>query len=193
MGDCHSHFTVLDEILTREEPFDYFLSVGDLGVIPTDVINKWSSRGFSIYGNHDVTESFPRLSIYHELDNLKICGLNGMIKSRTFIRDTSTNISFREILYASHLSNIDILVTHQPPSGIFEDMGEAVLDELVRYMVPKLYIFGHTHKYRLKFYLNTFLLSLPILSNGYGVVYFENEKMTNIEIIIKKNRRMVRI
>jgi len=199
LGDCHNNFSKLDSILTREEPFNFFLSVGDVGTLHSttlqdvDIIDKWKNKGYFVRGNHDDIDFFSQLSIQQDICGLSVSGLNGMLKTRTFLRDTSSNISFKEILYLSHLKNIDILVTHQPPIGLFNNTGEYVFNELLGYLVPKLYVCGHIHAYKLRFFLNTFVISLPMVNKGYGVAYFQGKDLVNLEIILKKGRKTIRI
>lgn len=199
IGDCHGRFDKLDDVLSSEEPFDIFLSVGDVGVVddvtPTylKILEKWKTKGYMIRGNHDNAQFFEPLTIHQEIAGLQVSGLNGMVKSRSFIKDTTNNISFREILYASHLKDIDILVTHQPPFGVFQDEGEQVLQELLHYLVPKIYIFGHIHKYKIKFYLNTFLISLPLINKGHVVAYFDGKELKNIEVVLRKGKKLIRV
>lgn len=199
LGDCHNKFNTLDKILSNEYPFDFFIATGDIGKLNLitsedwSIIKKWQFYGYSVLGNHDDIEIFNRLDINSNICGLTVVGLNGMIKSRNFIKDTHNNVSFREVLYASHLNDVDILVTHQPPTGIHKNIGESVYTELVHYMVPRLYISGHIHKYGLKFYLNTFLISLPLINKGYIVVYFDGRELKNIEIVLKKGKKVIRI
>lgn len=199
IGDCHGNFKKLDAVLTTEEPFDFFISVGDVGslddVNPLNIslIDKWKNKGFMVFGNHDNVQFFNQIEISQEINGIKIAGLNGMLKSRTFLKEQLNNISFREIIYLSHLKDIDILVTHQPPTGLFENVGEPVLAELLNYLVPKIYICGHIHRYKLKFHLQTFMISLPMIHKGYAVAYFQGNDLRNIEIILKKGKKFIRV
>lgn len=200
VGDCHGDFKRLDRVLTDEEPFDFFISVGDFSTISdmksdtnVSIVGKWSDRGYFVRGNHDDTACLKQLELYQEIRNISVAGLNGMIRSKTFARDTHSNISFREILYLSHLGNVDILVTHQAPTGMFRKMGEPVLEELLNYLVPKIYIFGHIHKFKFKFHLNTFVISLPIITSGHAVAYFQGRDLRNIELVFKKGKKFVRV
>ena len=199
VGDCHGNFEKLDAVLTEEAPFDFFISVGDVGtlkdVTPQNIffiVDKWQN-GYFIRGNHDNVEFFNRLELHQEINGLKIASLNGMLKSRTFLKEQLNNISFREVLYLSHLKDIDILVTHQPPTGLFERAGEPVLEELLNYLVPKIYISGHIHSYKLKFHLQTFVISLPMIHKGHVVVYFQGRDLRNIEVVLKKGKKVIRI
>jgi Icc-related predicted phosphoesterase len=200
VGDCHGHFDKLDQILTAEEPFNFFVSVGDVAdlndmalVRNIEVIDKWGGKGYFVRGNHDMVTCFEPLTLHQEINGLTIASLNGIIRSRNFLKDTPNNVSFREILYLSHLTSVDILVTHQPPTGLHKNMGEPVLEELLNYLVPRIYISGHVHKYKLKFHLNTFVISLPMLTKGYAVAYFQGKDLRNIEIILKKGKKFIRV
>jgi predicted phosphodiesterase len=200
LGDIHGNFSKLDEILTEEDPFNFFICVGDvavlndMGLVTTHaIIDKWGDKGYFVYGTHDEVECFTPLTLSQEINGLHISGLNGILKSRNFIKDTARNISFREIMYLSHLHNVDILVTHQPPTGVFNGIGEPVLEELLNYLVPRIYVFGHVHTYRLKFHLNTFMISLPIITKGHAVAYFQGRELRNLEIILKKGKRFIRV
>jgi predicted phosphodiesterase len=199
VGDCHSQLDKLDELLSAEEPFDFFISVGDVAkvkyITPSGlkIIDKWRTKGYFIRGNHDDAEFFNPIRLHQEINGLQIAGLNGIIKSRRFIGDCPNLISFREILYLSHLRDIDILVTHQAPTGIFVDKGEKVLEELLNYLVPKIYIFGHIHEYKLKFRLQTFCISLPLVDKGHAVAYFQGRDLRNLEIILKKGKKTIRV
>jgi len=144
-------------------------------------------------GNHDNVQFFNQLDVLQEIRGIKVSGLNGMLKSRTFLKDTPNNISFREVLYLSHLRDVDILVTHQPPTGLFNKVGESVFEEMLNYFIPKIYICGHVHRYKLKFHLNTFIISLPVIEHGYAVAYFQGRDLRNIEIVLKKGRKVVRV
>lgn len=198
IGDCHGHFEKLDEVLTAEEPFDFFISVGDVGslsdVTPQNigVIDRWQ-KGYFVRGNHDDVQFFSPLGLSQSISGINVAGLNGLIRNRNFAKDTPNNISFREILYLSHQRDIDILVTHQAPTGIFNGVGEPVLEELLNYVVPKIYVFGHVHKYKLKFHLQTFVISLPMIQKGYAVAYFQGRDLKNIEIIFKKGKKVIRV
>lgn len=199
IGDCHGNFEKLDAVLTEEFPFDFFISVGDIGVLsdvtPKNifVIDKWGHKGYFIFGNHDNCWFFNQLELHQEINELRIASLNGMLKSRTFLKEQQNNISFREVMYLSHLRDIDILVTHQPPTGLFNGVGELVLEELLNYLVPKIYISGHIHKYKLKFHLNTFVISLPLITKGHVVAYFQGRDLRNLEIIFRKGKKIVRV
>jgi len=199
IGDCHGDFVGLDEALTAEAPFDFFLSVGDVGtlhdVTPDNIqlIDKWGDKGHFVFGNHDNCWFFKQLELHQEICGLNVASLNGMLKSRTFLKETPNNISFREVMYLSHLKNIDILVTHQPPTGLFSDAGEPVLGELLNYLVPKIYISGHIHQYKLKFHLQTFVISLPMIHKGHVVAYFQGNDLRNIEIVLKKGKKVIRV
>ena len=198
VGDCHGNFEKLDAVLTAEEPFDFFISVGDVGclsdVTPQNIsfIEKWNN-GYFVHGNHDNVDFFTPLEISQDINGLKIASLNGILKSRTFLKEQLNNISFREVIYLSHLKDIDILVTHQPPTGLFEDAGEAVLEELLNYLVPKIYISGHVHRYKLKFHLQTFVISLPMIHKGHVVAYFQGRDLRNIEIVLRKGKKVIRV
>jgi len=199
VGDCHGNFEKLNQVLESEYPFNFFISVGDVAdfkdLISHDItsISRWKSMGYCVHGNHDEVECFNRLELIQELHGIRIASLNGILKSRNFIKDSYKNISFREILYLSHLSDIDILVTHQPPTGVFNRIGEPALEELLNYLVPKLHIFGHVHRFKLKFHLNTFMISLPIITRGYAVAYFQGRDLRNLELIFKKGKRFIKV
>lgn len=198
VGDCHGNFERLDAVLTAEEPFDFFLSVGDVGslsdVTPQNIqlIDKWQ-KGHFVRGNHDNVEFFNPLEIVQNINGLQVASLSGMLKSRTFLKEQINNISFREVLYLSHLRNIDILVTHQPPTGLFNGVGEAVLEEMLNYLVPKIYICGHVHKYKLRFHLQTFVISLPMIHKGYAVAYFQGNDLRDLEVVLKKGKKFIRV
>jgi predicted phosphodiesterase len=197
VGDLHGRFDKLDEALSSEEPFDYFISVGDVASL-RDTINigltdKWGDRGYFVRGNHDNVQLFTPLEIVQELGVIKVAALNGMLKSRTFLKEQHNNISFHEIMYLSHLKDVDILVTHQPPTGVFNGMGEPVLEELLNYLVPKIYVFGHVHRYKLKFHLNTFVTSLPMIHKGHMSAYFQGRDLRNLEVVFKKGKKFIRV
>lgn len=199
VGDCHGHFDKLDQILTAEEPFNFFISVGDfatadeLSPANIEIIGKWRDRGYFVAGNHDDVQCLEPLALHHEVGGLIVCGLNGMIRNKTFLKETPSNISFSEVLYLSHLSDVDILVSHQAPTGVFNNMGEPVLEELLNYLVPKIYIFGHTHKFKFKFHLNTFMISLPMLTSGHAVAYFQGRDLRNLELIFRRGKKFIRV
>lgn len=199
IGDCHGNFEKLDAVLTEEAPFDFFLSVGDVGslndVTPNNIaiIDKWGMKGYFIFGNHDNCWFFKQLELHQEIHGLKIASLNGMLKSRTFLKEQQNNISFREVMYLSHIKDIDILVTHQPPTGLYEHAGEPVLEELLNYLVPKIYISGHIHSYKLKFHLQTFVISLPMIYKGHVVAYFQGRDLRNIEVVLRKGKKVIRV
>lgn len=199
IGDCHGNFERLNTVLTDEMPFDFFLSVGDVGTLRDvtpdniNIIDRWQDKGHFVFGNHDNCWFFNQLALHQDINGVSVAGLNGMLKSRTFLKEQPNNISFREIMYLSHLNDIDILVTHQPPTGMFDNAGEFILEELLNYLVPKIYISGHIHKYKLKFHLNTFMISLPMITNGYAVAYFQGRDLRDLEVVMKKGRRYVRI
>lgn len=200
IGDCHGNFSALDKILTIEKPFDLFFSVGDFATLSDmayvesmEVIDKWGDKGYFVKGNHDDVSCIKPLELYQEIGELKVAGLNGMIRNKTFLKDTSTNISFKEIIYLSHLRDIDILVTHQAPTGVFNGIGEPVLEDLLNYLVPKIYVFGHVHKFKIKFHLNTFMISLPLITNGYAVANFQGRDLRNIEFVLKKGKKFIRV
>ena len=198
VGDCHGNFEKLDAILTAERPFDFFLSVGDVGslndVTPQNLslIEKWHN-GYFVRGNHDNVEFFTPLEIVQAVNGIQVAALNGMLKSRTFLKEQVNNVSFREVMYLSHLKDVDILVTHQPPTGLFDGMGEAVLEELLNYLVTNIYISGHVHRYKFKFHLRTFVISLPMIHKGYVVAYFQGRDLRNIEIVLKKGKKFIRV
>ncbi len=163
VGDIHGKFEDLDKALSTEYPFDFFLSVGDVGslkdVSPANIgiIDKWGKHGWYIKGNHDDCSFFHGLGLHQELNGIQVAALNGMIRSKRFVNGAGC-ITFGEVLYLSHQKDVDILVTHQAPSMMFKGNGEIILTELLNYMTPKIYIFGHTHKNKLKFYLRTFCI-----------------------------------
>jgi len=198
VGDCHGNFEKLDAVLTAEEPFDFFISVGDVGslndVTPQNIslIEKWQN-GYFVRGNHDDVEFFKPLEIVQTINGVQVAALNGMLKSRTFLKEQLNNISFREVLYLSHLNDIDILVTHQPPTGLFGGVGEAVLEEMLNYLVPKIYICGHIHRYKLRFHLKTFVISLPMIHRGHAVAYFQGRDLRNLEVVLKKGKKFIRV
>ena len=199
IGDAHGRFDRLDEILTAEAPFDFFISVGDVGslldagsVYNINIVDKWGNKGYFVKGNHDDAEFFSRLELMQEIGGLRVAGLNGIIRHNTFIRDTK-NISFREVLYLTHQKDVDILVTHQAPTGVFTGKGEPVLEEVLNYLVPKIYIFGHVHSYKLKFHLNTFVMSLPLVTKGHAVAYFQGRDLRNLEVIFRKGKKVIRV
>jgi predicted phosphodiesterase len=199
VGDIHGQFDKLDEVLTAEAPFDFFVTVGDVGVLedagnPNNIaiIDKWSN-GYYIKGNHDTAQFFEQLHLTQEINGLHVCGLNGVLKSDNFANDKLNNISFKEIMYLSHLKDVDLLVTHQPPTGVINGYGEPIFEELLMYVMPKIYIFGHLHTYGIKFYGKTFCISLPLVGKGYAVAYFRGKDLTNLEVILKKGKRIIRV
>jgi hypothetical protein len=180
--------------LTQEGPFNYFITTGDINFdINKELIKKWYDYGYQVMGDDDKVPLFRELKLDSEINGLHIAGLSGMIKSRTFIKDTQKNISFREILYLSHQDNVDILVSHQPPSGIINNFGEQALQELLNYLVPKIYISGHLHQYKTKFHLSTFCISLPMVNHGYVVAYFLGKELRNLEVILRKGKKIIRV
>lgn len=199
IGDCHGELGRIDQILSAEEPFDFFISVGDVAAEKDltfdniNIINKWENKGYFVYGNHDEIKTFTPLELSQDINGIHVAGLNGILKSRNFIKDSPNNISFREILYLSHLNNVDILVTHQPPTSVFDRIGEPVLEELLNYLVPRIYVFGHVHRFKLKFHLNTFVISLPLVTKGHVVAHFQGKDLRNLEIVLKKGKRFVRV
>jgi Icc-related predicted phosphoesterase len=198
IGDCHGKFEVLDRVLSVEEPFDFFISVGDMGILDDvthdniKIIDKWKNKGYEIRGNHFDVEFFNPLSIIQEIKGLKVAALNGIIRPDRFIKSNNC-INFSEVLYLSHIKDIDILVTHQAPSIIYKDKGEKVLTELLTYTVPRLAISGHIHAQKTKFYLNTFCISLPMIHKGYSVAYFQGNDLRNLELVMKKGKRLIRV
>lgn len=199
VGDCHGNFERLDRVLTDEEPFDFFLSVGDIGnlkdVTPDNIhiIDKWQGKGYFVRGNHDNVWFFNELGLDQEINGLHVAAFSGMLKTRTFLKEQPNNVSFREVLYLSHLKDVDILVTHQPPTGLFDNAGEAVLEEVLNYVVPKIYVSGHLHQYRLKFHLQTFVISLSMIHKGHVVAYFQGKDLRNIEVVLKKGKKVIRV
>jgi len=198
VGDCHGNFTKLDSVLTEEDP-TMFISVGDVGTLKDvtssdlDIIDKWKDKGFAIRGNHDNVDFFNRIGLVQEINGLQVVGLNGMFKTRNFINETKGNISFREVFYLAHLRNIDIFVTHQPPTGLYENAGEVVFEELLRYLNAKIAVSGHLHTYKLNFYLQTFVISLPMIDKGYAVATFQGRELRNMEIVLKKGKKVIRV
>ncbi len=198
VGDIHGDFESLDRVLAEENP-DLFISVGDVGVVsdvtPNNIhiLDKWKPIGWFIKGNHDNAEFFHQLTIDQEIRGLRIAALSGTLKTKTFLKDLPNNITFREVIYLSHLKDIDILVTHQPPTGLYNNSGEPVLEELLNYLVPKIYISGHIHAYRLRFHLNTFVINLPLISKGHVVAEFDDRKLVNLEVELKKGKKVIRI
>lgn len=200
LGDSHGDFERIDDILTHEEPFDFFLSVGDVGSLEDagsvrniEIIDKWGSKGYFVRGNHDTATFFTELGTSQNINGIHVAALTGILKSRNFLWDTSSNISFKDILHMSHLKDIDIFVTHQPPTGVFINRGEEALEELLKYIVPKIYIFGHLHEYRLRFYLNTFCISLPMVNKGHAIAHFQGNDLRDLEIVLKKGRKFIRV
>ncbi len=199
IGDCHGDFEKLDAVLTEESPFDFFISVGDVGTLHDvtpqniNIVDKWGRNGYFIFGNHDNCWFFNQLGLNQEINGLNVASLNGMLKSRTFLKDQPNNISFREVLYLSRLKDVDILVTHQPPTGLYDDVGEPVLEELLNYLVPKIYVSGHIHDYKLKFHLQTFVINLPMVHKGHVVAYFQGNDLRNIEIVLRKGKKVIRV
>lgn len=193
VGDCHGDFQSLDKLLFKEEPFDFFLSVGDVGtlndVTPANIhiVDFWSKKGYNVLGNHDDARFFSELDAVQNIGGLKVAALNGMIKTRSLIK------KFRELMVLSHLKNVDILVTHQPPKGLYKSAGEQVLSDLLEFMAPQIHISGHIHQYKLKFYSNTFAINLPMINKGHAVATFNGKELTNLEIELNKGKKVIRI
>lgn len=186
IGDVHGKFEALDTVLTNEEPFDLFLSVGDIGDATTSdlgIINKWQHRGYYIKGNHDNVDHFHRLVVPIVINHVTIAGLNGMVHKK----------NFPNIMALSHIPNINILMTHQAPTGIFDGMGEPVLRSLLHYLTPRLYVFGHVHQYKIKFYRDTFCISLPLITKGYCIAYFKEGKLVEFESVLKRGKKIIRV
>jgi Icc-related predicted phosphoesterase len=195
VGDCHGLFTKLDEVLEHEQPFDFFVSTGDVATfnqvthMALPIIKKWENKGFAILGNHDMYQFFSPLLPAQRIDGISVAALNGMIKNRTFLRDEAS-----EVIRLSHLQNIDILVTHQSPSILFQNgAGEKILNELLAWMKPRIYISGHMHEYRTRCVGNTFVFSLPMINKGYVVAEFENKSLRNITAVLRDERKEIRI
>jgi predicted phosphodiesterase len=197
LGDCHGQFKKLDDILTQESPFDFFLTTGDVGSISDvtpeniQIVDKWKC-GYSIMGNHDQWDGkdivfFSPLGSLQSICGVAVAAFNGMIKTRTVARN------FASLVEMTHLKNVDILVTHQPPPGLFDNMGESVLGAVLQYVKPKIYISGHIHRYKSVYIDGTFLFSLPLVFNGYVVVYFNEHTLKNIEVTYKKGKRVIKI
>lgn len=200
VGDCHGNFLDLDKALEAEEPYDFFLSVGDLGKVTEYGLNALSVgrtrfvKGYAIKGNHDDdADMIANLSLVQNIRGLNVAALNGMLKSRTFLKDMPNNISFKEVMYLSQVKNIDILVTHQPPTGLHDRIGEVALRELLTYTTPKIYISGHVHKYKMQFFGRSFVFSLPMITKGYAVAYFQGSDLRNIEVVLKKGKKVIRV
>lgn len=194
-GDVHNSFRALDKALTNEEPFDFFLSVGDVCSLKKTtredlvIIDKWKSRGFAIAGNHDTNiEPFPRLDIIQNISGLKVAGLSGMYNSKFLLEEDIKYWNMRELLFLSHQRDIDIFVSHVPFYGL-DDQGNKALTEVINYSAPNLFCSGHLHSYKFKFYNNTVCISLPLINKGYAVAYFEGKRLTNIEVILREKER----
>jgi Icc-related predicted phosphoesterase len=175
---------------------DIFIHCGDFtnrGTIFEAIsFNKWlgslpHKHKIVIPGNH---ENFPDiigpfltnathflLDSYVELDGVKIWG--SRFKPSTsvnwYMNDGQAKVKWDPIP-----DDLDILVTHQPPKGIFDDdgrpggRGNAGLLKLVEKHQPKVHLFGHLHEH-------------------YGSV-FENGNTTfaNAAMCISKKKRWVR-
>lgn len=204
LGDIHSQFDKLDAILAKEEHFDLVLSVGDVCVncsandtVPA--IERYKHKSLAIYGNHDyAVETFPRIPLVTEFSGLKIVGLSGTFKSDKLTANNPRYVTAQELMVLSHEKNVAIFLSHEPCTQlrIYDNnklVGNNLLNSVIEYMQPQLFVCGHSHQYKFMFYGTTIALSLPLIHKGYALAYFEDDKLANIEVVLRNRRREIRI
>ena len=52
---------------------------------------------------------------------------------------------------------------------------------------------GHLHRYKTKFHLSTFCMSLPMIHKGYVVAYFLGKELRSLEVVFKKGKKVIRV
>lgn len=98
-----------------------------------------------IHGNHDLPfELEPEKS--RALIPRGIIWLNDRVIKIKDIKIAGLS-AFPFFFNPDELENVDIAVSHYPPSGILDDgFGSAEIGRLVKHIAPRYHVFGHNHK-----------------------------------------------
>ena len=150
---------------------------------------------YFIDGNHEDFAALPRLvekyegfftylprGTIHTIDGYRFLALGGAAYMDSMITERGAVITNQQIdaCLRNHAGDVDIILTHDCPVGIgvpntpgmdhFGTTGFPRSDELVAYFKPKLWLFGHHHKWFFNRDLHTSYYGLCGAWKGFGLL-----------------------
>jgi predicted phosphodiesterase len=173
IGDVHGNFDLLFERMEQHKEIDSWVQVGDFGG-ETKSYKAPPKPLYFISGNHENWDEIEKMDkgfdqLFHienggfvdvGLEGIRILGFGGNYspayynkkrialfgeRRRHFVEEDFN----KAIELPSHLDRgIDIIISHEAPSPYMKgtrNMGQPLINELLRVIKPKLYFFGHHH------------------------------------------------
>ena len=203
LGDIHGRWNTVKKIVTQEALDNgVILTVGDLCNYHFDFLN-FEQKFIFVWGNHE-SQSFLKEKInqqtkkdkayiltpgeiYTLTDGTTIAGLSGVYSQR-FYSSSERPLKFygqEDVEKMKTLSDIDILLFHDAPSGIGvtkngEKLGRSEITDIIEAVQPKIVFFGHHHVSFDGGLGETRIIGLPQPKHGYvtfDTLKFQPEKV----------------
>lgn len=209
LGDTHGNFDTLFDRIVQHKEINTWVQVGDLGgekkpykapPMPIYFISgnheNWNEIEEMDKGNspehlyHIENGSYADVSTY----GIRILGFGGNYSPSYYNKKRKTLSGERRRHFVqedfdkvvdllTHLDRgIDILITHEAPSPYLKggrNMGQPIINELLRIVKPKMHFFGHHHYDSITEYEG-----IPSIGLGFGLNTFI--KFDPVEFSIKR-------
>ena len=188
--DVHDNFALVKKIIELEKP-SIIIDGGDHSDIS---FFNYGIETFLIPGNHEPTEILEEdlfkavaneknyfLTLVspgkkYESHDLSIAGFGKNYSNKEWNNKSSKRyMTFTEYHSMKKLKDVDLLITHEAPKCLElfnrgENVGLNYIDDIIKTINPKIAISGHHHKYKEFSSGKTKLISLPDVSEGYGLI-----------------------
>lgn len=194
LGDTHGNFDTLFTKMEQHKEIDVWVQVGDFGGETKSYMAPPKPLYF-ISGNHENWDEIEKIDkgnylehLYH-IENggyvdvgpygIRILGLGGNYSPSYYFKERrrlcgERRRHFVEEDFNKAIANkdlgIDIVITHEAPSPYIKgtrNMGQPIINELLKAIRPKMYFFGHHHYDSIKEYEG-----IPSIGLGFGFKTF---------------------
>jgi predicted phosphodiesterase len=194
LGDTHGNFDILFERMEQHKEIDTWVQVGDFGDEKKSYRSTPKLLYF-ISGNHENWNELEKMdkgvyldNLYHigngeavniSMSGIKILGFGGNYSPSYYYKKRKDICGERRRHFVEEdfnrakdfaSQNIDIMISHEAPSPYMKgnrNMGQPIINELLKIIKPKLYLFGHHHYDSISEYEG-----IPSIGLGFGLNTF---------------------
>ncbi len=197
-GDVHDRWKTVEKVLYHEfsNGEGTAMCVGDLVTYPEIKNTKF----YFVYGNHENLANIDSLrknrnglipiytgEVIKLEDGTAISGVCGNFSPHFFDSDGENKyIKKKDIEKIKSLGNVDILLSHEAPSGVGvskfgKDVGQPLIREVIDKLRPKIAFFGHHHMYFEGVYTGTKIIGLDYPKRSYVILETSNFSIKKVE------------
>lgn len=213
LGDVHGELRENREKLSEliqnnknKNNIDFVIQVGDLGFyeampIPSyfifgnnenfDVIDAML-KGETAFENLKLIRSGETVLLRKGSSTLALSGLGGNhapnyfnLKREELIGDRRRHFVVEEVQRCLSLTNIDIFLSHEAPSGLIRrrgyDVGVPHITNILKTVRPRYFFSGHYHEFAYRRIENTECYSLDVASKEYLIYDSKSDAVRKIE------------